>query len=178
MGPPRPRVVRGWEPPPSPYGRGHRGVDLAAPPGTGVRAAAGGRIVFAGRVAGRGVLTIALGGPAGGTERPPPRLTHEPVTALLPAGTAVRAGQRVGVTEAGGSHCAAGCLHWGLIRDGVYANPLILLRPAPSRLLPLTSAPPAAGAGTDPLRRRHRGRGGGGGRGTPAARGHAPPPRS
>lgn len=39
----RPAVLRGWEPPAGPYGPGHRGVDLAARPGTEVLAAATGR---------------------------------------------------------------------------------------------------------------------------------------
>src|SRR5690606_15665957 len=45
---PRPRVVRPFDPPTSPYGPGHRGVDLAAAPGQPVLAAAEGRIVHAG----------------------------------------------------------------------------------------------------------------------------------
>src|SRR4051794_4300161 len=44
----RPTVLRGWEPPATVYGRGHRGVDLAAPPGSPVRAVAAGRVSFAG----------------------------------------------------------------------------------------------------------------------------------
>ncbi|GAA3480662.1 peptidoglycan DD-metalloendopeptidase family protein [Streptomyces yanii] len=93
----RPVVVRGWEPPAGTYGRGHRGVDLAAAPGARVRAAAGGRVSFAGRVAGRGVLSIEVAG----TGDPPLRTTYEPVRALVPEGDEVRAGQPVAVMEAG-----------------------------------------------------------------------------
>ncbi|AOT61284.1 murein hydrolase activator EnvC family protein [Streptomyces rubrolavendulae] len=135
VGPPRAEVVRGWRPPDSPYGRGHRGVDLAAPPGTPVRAAAGGRVSFAGAVGGRGVLVVTLDAPAGAA---PQRITYEPVRARVAVGTAVAAGEVVGVTEAGAaSHCAGRCLHWGLLRGDDYLDPLSLLpRRPPSRLLP------------------------------------------
>jgi murein DD-endopeptidase MepM/ murein hydrolase activator NlpD len=46
------RVVRPFVAPKSRYGAGHRGADLAATPGTPVRAAGTGRVVFAGPVAG------------------------------------------------------------------------------------------------------------------------------
>lgn len=36
------RVARPFDPPPTPYAAGHRGVDLLAVPGAAVRAAAGG----------------------------------------------------------------------------------------------------------------------------------------
>src|SRR5438128_12119850 len=57
-GRPRPVVVRGFEPPPRPWSAGHRGVDLAAGQGSPVRAAAAGRVVFAGTVAGQGVVSV------------------------------------------------------------------------------------------------------------------------
>lgn len=134
----RPAVVRGWLPPASAYGRGHRGVDLATARGAPVRAAAGGRVSFAGKVAGRGVVSIALSG----TGTPPLRTTYEPVVPLVARGDAVRAGQVVARVSAGPYHCAAACLHWGLLRAGAYLDPLSLLPPGllrrgPSRLLPL-----------------------------------------
>src|SRR5690606_5087481 len=75
----RPPVLRGWEPPATAYGRGHRGVDLAAAPGAPVRAVAAGRVSFAGRVAGRGVVSVELAG----TGDPPLRTTYEPVGASV-----------------------------------------------------------------------------------------------
>ncbi|MGW6840617.1 M23 family metallopeptidase [Streptomyces sp. NPDC054958] len=120
-------VVRWWDPPPSPYAAGHRGVDLSAPVGTELRAVAAGRVHHAGPVAGRGVLSLAL--PNG------LRTTYEPVRPLVTEGEQVTAGQVVAVlTE--GSHCPEPCLHWGLLDGEVYLNPLTLLpRPTP-RLLP------------------------------------------
>ena len=140
----RPAVVRGWEPPPSPYAAGHRGVDLAARSGERVRAAAPGRVSFAGRVAGRGVLSITLTG----TGDPPLRTTYEPVRAVVAEGADVLAGQVVAVLEPGTYHCpAVGCLHWGLLRGESYLDPLSLLPPGllrrgPPRLLPVFGVPP------------------------------------
>ncbi|MFE0424205.1 peptidoglycan DD-metalloendopeptidase family protein [Streptomyces sp. NPDC058953] len=133
---PRPRILRGWDPPASPYGPGHRGVDLAAPPDTPVRAPGPGRIHFAGRIAGRGVLSLTLDG----TGTPPLRVTYEPVDALLPTGTGVTAGTPVARLSAAPRHCPVSCLHWGLLRGTEYLNPLSLVRRPHSRLLPL--APP------------------------------------
>ncbi|WP_241565598.1 M23 family metallopeptidase [Streptomyces sp. ZL-24] len=133
----RPAVVRGWEPPAGPYGPGHRGVDLAARPGDTVVAAATGRVSFAGRVAGRGVLVVELAG----SGAPPLRTTYEPVRALVAKGNEVVAGRPVGLLEAGPFHCAEGCLHWGLRRGEAYLNPLSLLRRGPSRLLPVSGVP-------------------------------------
>ncbi|MFD7259418.1 M23 family metallopeptidase [Streptomyces sp. NPDC059874] len=123
-------VARWWDPPPSPYAAGHRGVDLAASVGAEVRAVAAGRVHHAGQVAGRGVLSLTL--PNG------LRTTYEPVRALVSEGESVTAGQVVAIlTE--GTHCPAPCLHWGLLRGEEYLNPLTFLpRPTP-RLLPLLS---------------------------------------
>ncbi|MFD3699513.1 M23 family metallopeptidase [Streptomyces sp. NPDC058646] len=129
-------VARWWDPPPTPYAAGHRGVDLSAPVGAELRAVAAGRVHHAGQVAGRGVLSIAL--PNG------LRTTYEPVRPLVSEGEAVTAGQVVAVlTE--GSHCPAPCLHWGLLEGETYLNPLGLLPPPAPRLLPVPPAPPGGG---------------------------------
>ncbi|MFF3939902.1 murein hydrolase activator EnvC family protein [Streptomyces phaeofaciens] len=135
----RPVVVRGWEPPPTAYARGHRGVDLAAFPGAPVRAVAAGRVSYAGRVAGRGVISVALAG----TDL---RTTYEPVRPLVTKGDEVAPGQVVGTVEPTGSHCGVPCVHWGLRRDRTYLDPLTLmppwlLRSGPSRLLPVRGVP-------------------------------------
>ncbi|MFJ7957976.1 M23 family metallopeptidase [Streptomyces sp. NPDC096319] len=142
VGPPPPEIVRGWEPPPGPYAAGHRGVDLAAPPGTPVLAPAAGTVTFAGPVGGRGVVSLTLPG----TGVPPLRTTFTPVTPLVPPGTRVAPGTPIAeVAEstggAQGSHCPVTCLHWGLLRGEEYLNPLLLTRRAPSRLLPLDGGP-------------------------------------
>ncbi|MFI1365220.1 M23 family metallopeptidase [Streptomyces griseochromogenes] len=136
----RPTVLRGFEPPATVYGPGHRGVDLGAPAGTPVRAVAAGRVTFAGRVAGRGVLSMELTGTG-------LRTTYEPVSPSVKKGDRVRAGETVGTVEPTGSHCgAATCVHWGLLRDKTYLDPLSLLPPwllrrGPSRLLPVLGVP-------------------------------------
>lgn len=130
-----PTVVRQFDPPPRPWLPGHRGVDLAAAPGARVRAAGAGTIVFAGRIAGRGVVSVAHDGDL--------RTTYEPVDvpASLRAGQPVAAGDRLGVLAAGHPGCpTGGCLHWGLRRGGQYLDPLALLGLARVRLLPLRRA--------------------------------------
>lgn len=138
----RPPLLRGWDPPATPYGRGHRGVDLAAPAGTPVRAVAAGRVSFAGRVAGKGVVSMELTG----TGDPPLRTTYEPVRATVTKGDEVEAGEVVGTVQASGSHCSGACVHWGLRRGETYLDPLSLLprwllHRGPSRLLPVLGVP-------------------------------------
>ncbi|MFD6027833.1 peptidoglycan DD-metalloendopeptidase family protein [Streptomyces griseoluteus] len=135
----RPAVLRGWEPPATVYAAGHRGVDLAAVPGAPVRAVAAGRVSYAGRVAGRGVVAVALAGTS-------LRTTYEPVRAGVEAGAEVDAGEVVGTVEGAGSHCPEACVHWGLLDGETYLNPLGLLPPwllghGPSRLLPVLGVP-------------------------------------
>ncbi|MET9386455.1 M23 family metallopeptidase [Streptomyces sp. NPDC002928] len=137
-----PMVLRGWEPPATLYGPGHRGVDLAAPAGTPVRAVAAGRVTFSGRVAGQGVVSVELAG----TGDPPLRTTYEPVRPSVEKGDELEPGDVVGTVEATGGHCTATCLHWGLLRGETYLNPLSLLPPrllhrGPSRLLPVLGVP-------------------------------------
>lgn len=126
---PQPAVLEGFSPPLTPYGAGHRGVDLAGREGQVVRAAAGGRVTFAGSLAGRGVVVVSHGAT---------RTTYEPVRASVAVGTVVAAGDRLGTLQGVASHCApAACLHWGLIAGETYLDPLALVGAGPVRLLPL-----------------------------------------
>lgn len=129
-------VTRAFAPPASAYGAGHRGVDLPGAPGAQVRASAAGRVTYAGRLAGRGVVVVSHGAL---------RTTYEPVTASVRLGQAVALGEVVGRLEAGHAGCAvAACLHWGLRRAEEYLDPVRLVRRGPVRLLPAAAAPAAA----------------------------------
>ena len=130
-----PRVVLLFDPPPLPWLPGHRGVDLAAGPSAVIRAAGAGTVVYAGVVAGRGVVSVA--------HRNGLRTTYQPVVAAVAAGDTVRSGTRLGTVQPGHPGCpAAACLHWGLRRGDVYLDPLVLLGLGRVRLLPLTATPP------------------------------------
>ena len=125
-----PRVVRRFEPPPQPWLAGHRGVDLAVPPGTPVRAAGDGVVRYAAVLFGRGVVSLAHPGGL--------RTTYQPVTSALRAGDRVRAGDVIGTLDGGHPACPdAACLHWGLRRGDAYLDPLALLGVGQVRLLPL-----------------------------------------
>ena len=135
---PRPEVVSRFDPPESRWGAGHRGVDLAGRVGQPVRAAASGRVTFAARLAGRGVVVVDHGGN---------RTTYEPVAATVAVGDTVHAGATLGRLELFASHCfPRACLHWGLVEGaGHYLDPLTLVGAGPVRLLPLDGGvPPVA----------------------------------
>lgn len=131
-----PRVLRHFAPPAEPWLAGHRGIDLAAPASTPVLAAGPGKVGFAGRVAGTGVVTVDHGDGL--------RTTYLPVAASVKPGRPVASGALLGVIERSGDHCEESCLHWGLLREARYLNPLLLLGHAPIRLLPFWSAGTAA----------------------------------
>ncbi len=127
-------VTRPFEPGEHRYAAGHRGVDLAAPEGSVVRASGGGVVAAAGPVAGRPVISIIH---AGGL-----RTTYEPVTARVRPGQHVSAGEPIGVLLPGHVGCATeACLHWGLRRAAPggerYLDPLLLLGAGTVRLKPL-----------------------------------------
>jgi murein DD-endopeptidase MepM/ murein hydrolase activator NlpD len=137
---PAPAVVTPFRPPDHPYGPGHRGVDLAGVPGRPVLAARGGIVVFAGPVGGRGVVSVQHDDGL--------RTTYEPLTPAVAVGSVVLAGEVLGRLEPGHLGCpVAACLHWGVVRDRTeYLDPLVLLRPARVRLLPVPVPWPAVGA--------------------------------
>ncbi|CAL9437149.1 hypothetical protein SUDANB121_02183 [Nocardiopsis dassonvillei] len=125
---PPPRVLRPFDPPERPWLPGHRGVDLAAGPGREVLSAGAGRVHFAGRVAGTPVVSVSHGDL---------RTTYLPVETGLVRGDPVAAGQVIGTVADGPRHCAdRACLHWGLLRGREYLDPLSLLGPVDTRLLP------------------------------------------
>jgi murein DD-endopeptidase MepM/ murein hydrolase activator NlpD len=136
---PQPEVVHGFDPPDSPYGAGHRGVDLLGAVGQPVLAALPGTITYAGALAGRGVVVVDHGAT---------RTTYEPVAATVSVGTVVAAGAEIGTLELAGSHCfPAACLHWGWIEGQTYLDPLRLVGAGPVRLLPLWRDEPVTLAG-------------------------------
>jgi murein DD-endopeptidase MepM/ murein hydrolase activator NlpD len=124
------RVLRPFDPPATPYGPGHRGVDLDLTSGLTVRSAASGLVTFAGQVAGRGVVVVRH---ADGIAT-----EYEPVRPSVAAGATVRGGEPIGRLDGVHPGCASPrCLHWGARRGEIYVDPLALLHPlGPVRLLP------------------------------------------
>ena len=131
---PRPAVLRLFDAPTARWNRGHRGVDLAGAAGQTVYVAAPGTVVFAGRLAGRSVVSIAHPGGL--------RTTYEPVDAVVSVGRLVDVGTALGGLAVGHPGCgAAACLHWGAMWGPAsradYVDPLGLLAATPLRLKPL-----------------------------------------
>lgn len=124
-------VLRGFDPPGTPYGPGHRGVDLDVAPGAPIHAAAAGRVTHAGPVA--GTVWVAVAHADGVTT------TYGPLAELrVTAGDAVADGQVLGVLAATG-HAGPGHddgghegLHWGARRGGAYLDPRSLLAGRPA----------------------------------------------
>ena len=129
-----PIVDRGFAPPTTVYGVGHRGVDLRAEVGMTVLSAGAGRVTYAGLLAGRGVVTVTHDGGL--------RTTYEPVAASVQVGQLLARGAALGRVTAGHASCRPGttCLHWGLLRGQTYLNPLELVAPQPIVLLPVGGA--------------------------------------
>jgi murein DD-endopeptidase MepM/ murein hydrolase activator NlpD len=116
-------VLRGFDPPASPYGSGHRGIDIAAPAGTVVVAPAPGVVSFAGNVAGQLYLSIDHG--AGLVS------TSSYLSAILVAADdPVIAGQAVAVSGAGHPGLLPDHLHFGVRLAGAYVDPLDYLEAA------------------------------------------------
>jgi hypothetical protein len=112
-------VTHGFDPGrPFEAGR-HRGVDLAAAPGTPVRAACGGPVAFAGRIGGVGIVTLRCGRW---------RVTHMPLATIAARGPVAR-GAVIGTVAESSDHEG---LHLGVRRDGTrfgYVDPLRFLAP-------------------------------------------------
>jgi murein DD-endopeptidase MepM/ murein hydrolase activator NlpD len=132
-------VIRGYDPPDDPYGSGHRGIDIAAPVGTPVRAVDAGTVTFAGKVGGELFVTIHHDGGLASTY-------SWLSAAQVRKGDAVTRGQIVGLSGDGHPGSPVAHLHLGAKLDGAYVDPMDYLGAVSVagliRLAPL--APPAA----------------------------------
>jgi murein DD-endopeptidase MepM/ murein hydrolase activator NlpD len=141
LGPVDAPVADPFRPPPCRWCPGNRGLEYATDAGVGVRSVASGRVVFAGRVAGTGYVTVEVADPDGDGVV---RVTYGGVTTTLGAGDPVLAGTRIATTE--------GRLHLGVRREGVYVDPAPLIGRLqwPVRLVPVDASParPAAPTGS------------------------------
>jgi murein DD-endopeptidase MepM/ murein hydrolase activator NlpD len=115
-------VVRGFEPPPTRFSPGHRGIDIAAPFGTPVHAPADGVVTFAGPVGGSLFVTIDHGD---GYRSTSSFLSN----VLVRRGQTVTAGEVVALSGRGHPEMDQPQLHFGVRLNGEYVDPLLVLEP-------------------------------------------------
>ena len=126
-------VIDTFRPPAHIGGRGNRGLEYATRPGSAVRAAAPGRVTFAGRVAGG--LHVTVSHPDG------VRTSYSFLGSI-----AVRASQRVTSGQLLGTSGVS--LHFGARIGEAYVDPAVLLGSArTARLVPVTRFGAAPGPG-------------------------------
>jgi murein DD-endopeptidase MepM/ murein hydrolase activator NlpD len=115
-------VVRAFDAPDGPYGAGHRGVDLAAAPGTPVRAAGDGVVVFAGVIAGTSHVTVLHDSGL--------RTSYSFLRDVsVRAGREVSRGDVVGASGGTGGDHDGSVLHFGLRLGERYLDPMLLFAP-------------------------------------------------
>jgi murein DD-endopeptidase MepM/ murein hydrolase activator NlpD len=113
-------VIRPFEEPANPYSAGHRGIDVAAPIGTTIRAPAAGTVSFAGTVAGSLFISIDH---AGGI-----RTSYSWVSAVsVKKGAVLKAGGVIGRTGQGHPGSERPHLHFSARLNGTYIDPMLLL---------------------------------------------------
>lgn len=115
-------VVDPFRAPANPYGPGNRGIDLAAPPGTPVRAAGAGIVSFAGQVGGALHVVVEH---QGGLRTTYAFLSSVAVRANQP----VDRGQTVGAAGGTGPGQPALAMHFGLRLGDRYVDPSVLFGP-------------------------------------------------
>lgn len=121
-------IERFFEPPLTPYGAGNRGVDIQTQPNIPVRAPQDGIVFFSGKISNIGIISI---------NHNHLKTTYQPINSIVKAGQTVKRNQIIGYVAETGSHCKPRtCLHWGLIEEKRYLNPLSLFN-SKTRLLPL-----------------------------------------
>jgi murein DD-endopeptidase MepM/ murein hydrolase activator NlpD len=118
--PVRGAILRHFEPPPTPYAAGHRGIDMRAPVGTPVLAANDGVVAFAGPVAGSLFVSIDH---ADGI-----RTTYSFLSVVVAKkGASVRRGDLVAYSGTGDGSSPDPHLHFGARIGDDYIDPEPLL---------------------------------------------------
>ncbi len=128
-------IIRGFEPPATPYSAGHRGIDIAVAYGTPIASPAPGIVKFAGPVGGELFVSVDHGGGIVSTY-------SWIAGAAVRKGDALLEGSILGFTGFGHPGTPIPHLHFGVKLNGVYIDPLSMLS-SPSvvdliRLAPLT----------------------------------------
>ena len=131
-------VLRPFQPPATPYGPGHRGVDLGGSVGEPVFAAGDGLVLYAGALFDCGLISIEHPGGL--------RTTYTPVVPSVRVGQQVARRQQIGTLLAAQPGCPEEVgndgtgppvfLYWGVHRDRDYLDPLRLVANGDVRLLP------------------------------------------
>ncbi len=116
-------IIHGFDPPASPYGSGHRGIDIAATVGTMVLSPGPGVVSFSGSVGGSLFVTVDHGG---GLLSTASYLSER----LVRKGDAVIQGQPIGRSGTGHPADLQANLHFGVRLGGTYVDPLDFLTPA------------------------------------------------
>ena len=116
------RIINGYRAPGTPYGKGHRGIDIAAPVGTDVKASAPGVVAFAGSVAGS--LWVSIDHADG------VRTSYGYLSTISVAkGDLVTRGQVIAASGLGHPGAPIPHLHFGARFGGAYIDPMLLLVP-------------------------------------------------
>lgn len=116
-------VTNAFDPPQTPFGAGHRGIDVATAVGTEVVAPEAATVAFAGKVGGHLFVTLDHGG---GLES-----TYSWVSSILVRkGDAVARGAPIARSGPGHPGSSVPHLHLGVKQDDVYLDPLDFLGPA------------------------------------------------
>ena len=115
-------VIQAFDPPDTPYGSGHRGIDIAAEVGTTIVAPADGTVTFAGPIGGYLFVTMDHGGGLSST--------YSWLSAkLVRKGDRVLRHQPIAFTGWGHPDASIPHLHLGVKLDGAYVDPLSYLGP-------------------------------------------------
>ncbi len=113
-------VIRSFDPPATPYGSGHRGIDIATALGTPVGAASGGVVAFVGPVG--GALYVSVDHPDG------VRTTYSWLADIrVKRGAEVARGEVIGTSGAGHPGGDRPHLHFGARVGQTYIDPMLLL---------------------------------------------------